>query len=218
MSIEGLADLPLDNEAAQELATSYAAAKVRMLLGDQATQANLAQAVGQTRVLQLLVHGLQNPSSAYPIELQLTPSPSDDGRLSAGNMLDWQAPELVLLTACSSGQAPRRQGDAGSADLRGALFAAVSACVLHAQSDLIYREALAFSKRFHQHLRKSGVSPAEALRQVRQEHYEKDPATAPFRLGLLQMAGLGHASLFDPVPVSQSQGAPLPYRTSQGAR
>jgi tetratricopeptide (TPR) repeat protein len=197
-------DLPalaLSDRDATRLLESYADAAVEVLTEDRATPAGLAAACAAgPRVLQLLVHGVQDLRRPRPATLVLSADGDRDGLLHADDASTLRSPPLVVLTGCRTGAGPERRGDASSADLPGAFLRAGAAAVVVSHADLTWGAAVDAGAALHAALRREGASPAEALRRHRAELVEEHGAAAPFMEGLLEVVGHGHDALFEPSP------------------
>jgi tetratricopeptide (TPR) repeat protein len=193
--------LPLSDRDATRLLESYADAAVDLLTEDRATPAGLAAAcAADPRVLQLLVHGVQDLRRSRPATLVLSAHGDEDGLLHADDVGALSSPPLVVLTGCRTGAGPERRGDASSADLPGAFLRAGATAVVVSHADLTWGAALDAGAALHTALRRDGASPAEALRRHRADLVEEHGAAAPFVGGLLEVVGHGHDALFEPRP------------------
>jgi CHAT domain-containing protein len=196
-----LVPLPLAPAVARSLERSYTSAHA--IQGDYATPARVMAEVFDHRVVQFLVHAVHEPERARPTGLVLQPDGDDPGVLWADSIAERgfaaQAPDLIVLTACRSAQAPTRRGDAGSADLAGAWLAAGVPAVLVSHSDLTWGPTIEVTEAFHNHLRESACSTAEALRLALCDLGNEDSRELPFRYGLLEVVGLGHRPVFPEV-------------------
>jgi hypothetical protein len=97
-------------------------APVRTLLGDEATEENLFEAVAGTRFLHLATHGIVDETrsaslSALALTRPRVPVPGDDGFLTLADLLErWrgrlEGTDLVVLSACDShrGRLERDEG------------------------------------------------------------------------------------------------------------
>ncbi|MEM7311195.1 MAG: CHAT domain-containing protein, partial [Planctomycetota bacterium] len=201
----GLGRLDLSEERAAALVGSYP--NGRVLGGGEATTDGLRRALGGgVRVLQFLVHGVQDFGDERPTRLALSAAAGEDGLLGYELARALPPSDFAILTACSSGFAPDRIGDPGATDLGGAFLAGGSRAVLLSHVDLDYGEVLALSDELHAALA-AGASPAESLRVARAALSADDPELAPFRCGLLAVVGLGHAEVFER-PVAAQERSP----------
>jgi hypothetical protein len=189
----------LSNGQRGALLDPYPEHSARALLGRDATRHALAeQDLARLAVLQLVAHGVRLAERRRPAALVLSPGPAEDGLFGCAEVEALPgAPRVVLLASCRSGQAPRRPGDANSADLAGAWLALGAEVALAAQTDLLLGPAAELSARFHAHLREEGVSPAEALRRARASlAAEEGLEGLALRHGALQVTGLGQRPVF----------------------
>ncbi len=181
---------------------------VEFLLGARATVPDLlGLSLTKIDVLQLLVHGIYEPSRERSTGLQLSESKEHRGKLfsrdiasfcEAPGLARWEVPRLVFLTACGSGQGPVRRGDAAAADLGGAFLSAGAQAVLLSHAELFLGPTTELTRYFHRFLKEDRCSPALALSRARVASSADDIRLAPFRCGLLQVVGLGHLPLFAP--------------------
>jgi len=191
---DGLAEVPLSDELADELCAPFARSHV--LAGAEATRARLAAAgLDGTRVLQFLGHGVEEPGREHALALLFTPD-GDDGLLRAEDVRTTGAPALVLLTGCRTGAAPLRKGDALAAGMAGAWLVAGADVVLVAENELELGEVRRFSRAFGTELAR-GAAPSAALRAAVADAARRHGADAPFAAGLFELLGSGHAPLFD---------------------
>ncbi len=198
----GLSALELDAARAARFSDPYA--RTRTLEGGAATLAALrAELAGGARVLQFLVHGLLDFDDERPARLVLAPGSADDGLIDYADAATLPAADFVLLTACSSGVAPSRMGDAGAADLGGAFLGGGASAVLVSQVELRYDDVTGLLAPLHEALA-DGAPPAEALRRARGELVAADAEVAPFRCGLVGVVGLGQVPVFPADPPLES--------------
>ena len=166
--------------------------------GDAASLEGLAREdLGRVATLQFLVHGIELPAARVPVALVLSPGVGDDGLLRASDVADLTgAPELVVLTACGSGQGPTRKGDPLVASPVGAWLAQGARAVVASHHDLTLGEARRTTRVLHAALRR-GATVAEGMRDVRVDLAREEPELAPFLHALQRVVGLGHHSLFE---------------------
>ncbi|MCP3919530.1 MAG: CHAT domain-containing protein [bacterium] len=193
-----LPHLPFPGAVRDRIVAAYAPDRVRVLHGSGATPRHLERAgLGSTRTFQPLVHSVADFRRERPMGLALSGQTQDDGILWCDDVERFDAPRFVLLASCRSGRSRTRRGDAVAGDLAGAWLAAGAQSVLVSHFELGYRDAIDLSSRMHARIAADRVAPAEALRAVRAELGAEMGAEAPFRIGLLEVVGLGHASLYD---------------------
>lgn len=196
----GVGPLPRPDALVRTLDGLWAPERTRVLCGPDATLDALA-AAGSVRVLQLLVHAVQEPERERPAALVLGPAPGTDGLVRYETVQEaLPAAGLVILTACRSGQGTLRKGDPGATDLGGAWLAHGAHAVLQTRADLRVQRAEELSRTLHENLAR-GRSPAEALRRARAALVAQAGERAPFDDGLLELVGRGHD------PVLQARGA-----------
>ncbi len=182
----------------QDLSSPYATTQV--LLGAAATpQALLTSRLNETKVLQLLVHGVQDHPRERPAVLVLSAEQESLGLLGARELeesLHNGAPQLVMLTSCQSGSGPVRYGDPGATRLTTSWFLRGARHVIASPANLDADATVQLSKAFHARLAQ-GLPPATALRDARLDLIT-DGRTAPFYHGLLQIHGIDREPLFAP--------------------
>ena len=79
----------------------------KAVTGDQATKVNIVQQLPKARLVHMATHGLLDNinKSGVPGAIALTPSSSDNGLLTSGEILDLKLKaELVVLSACNTGR------------------------------------------------------------------------------------------------------------------
>ncbi len=187
-----LPDLP---SLQRELAQIYEPRNWEYIRGKDATVSRLRQEAPHTRVLQILTHGITIPSEVRPATLLLTPeSGNRAGTFTCSEAESLTSPPLVVLTACWSGKGPIRRGDSFASSFPSAFFRSGARAVLVSPASLDTEATLAWQVPFHRAL-VDGASPAEALREARQQ-LSADPKFAhPYYYALLRVIGRGH----DPV-------------------
>lgn len=199
--------IELTSELEQEFCSPYGGWLARTLRGAQASRASLeATDLARVRVLQFFVHGVEEPERERSMSLVLSPAaPDDAGLLRSEDAARLDAPGLVLLTGCRTGQGSLRKGDPDAATLAGAWLASGAQAVLASEAVLTAGDTRRISRRLSERL-VAGASPAEALRDVRAELVREYGAEAPFHEGLLRLVGLGHRPVF-PAQSSATQAS-----------
>lgn len=187
--------LPFDGDVQSKLASPYGE-RVHVLSGAETTLGGLAE-VGPAsgRVLQFLGHAIHDSNRERPTGLVF----AGDAAGSVAWCEDvegWDAPELVLLSACRSAYGPMRRGDPGASAMAGAWMAQGARAVITCRDELTFDQAVDASALVHRDLAAS-ASPAEALRTVRKAAIAADPDGAPLDAPLWQVVGLGHEPVFD---------------------
>lgn len=116
------------------------------------------------RVLNVLCHGVFDAERLLPAGLALPGGP--ESAVWWADLVQMQAPDLVVLSACGAARGPKRLGEDGTAHLGGAFLTAGAKSVLLSRGDLEVESTLAFNRAFHQALA-AGASPMVALRDAR---------------------------------------------------
>jgi CHAT domain-containing protein len=183
-----------------DVVAAYPEGAARLVIGADAGPRALAQWFGRVRVAQVMAHGSLDERRARPVGMLLAgDDPAAVVFVGADELERTDAPPLVVLTVCGAGATPKRRGDAGAADLAGALFAAGerSRCVVQSSYDLDVESARRISTAFHRALVR-GASPAEALRSARADLARDERFADPFHHASITVVGLGHEPLFVP--------------------
>lgn len=117
--------LPGTAREARSIATDFP--KARVLEGKEASEATISAQMGKFRFVHFATHGLFNDADPLGSSLVLAAPPAnakDDGFLSAREIFDLDLhAEMVVLSACNTGQGERRDGE-GVMGLTWALAAA----------------------------------------------------------------------------------------------
>jgi CHAT domain-containing protein len=204
-----LAPLPLTDELEQELTAPLAGRPRRVASCAAATRATLlAPDLAAVRVLQFLVHGVQEHEREHALALVLTPANGDDGLFRWSDAAAARAPAFVLLTGCLTGTGPTRKGDPGIGDMGGAWLAAGAQAVLLSSSELALSRVRSLSTRFLGRLVEPGMTPARALQEERATLLEEHGKCAPFEDGLLRVVGLGQRPVFEDAPAPRAPDYP----------
>lgn len=191
--------IPLAEPAAVDLLRAYAPERRRVFFGSESRSSAFGPALRDARLLQVVTHGRRIAGRERPGGFVLEAERGGVEVVGADEVEGWDAPPLVVLSVCGGAYAPRRRGDAGSADLAGALFigSARTRCVVVTAFDLDVETARALSSEMHAALA-GGADPAEALRRARAA-LAADPRFAdPFHHGTVRVVGAGHVAVFDP--------------------
>lgn len=194
-----LTPLPDDERLFEELTESYDPQRTRRATGSDATAARL-ESLPRTAVLQLLCHGVYDSSRLMPAGLVLTPeSPDSDGLLWVDRAEQLGLADLVLLTACGSARGPQLRGDEDTNHLGGAFLRAGANVVIQAHTELAYESTIELSRHFHAELARPGTTPAQALQRARKKLAGEPRFAHPYYGSALQVSGLGHRAVFEPV-------------------
>ncbi len=193
------------SEAEESLLTNpFQPSETRILKEEKANLATVRKTFDDTRIVQFLVHGVQNSELERPAGLLLSPtleeSPEQyhDGRVWLGD-LDGvtNIPDHVILTACGSGRGPSRWGDSGVSHFGGVMLQNGAATVVLPYAELEYQATLELTAHYLAFLA-DGHEAAEAMRRARVQ-LRKNPAYQdPFFSSLLHVRGLSHQAFFEP--------------------
>jgi len=147
-----------------------------MLTGDAATKAHVLAEMPEARVIHLATHGIFDEQSGLASAIALAPSASDNGWLTAAQILDLSlSADLVALSACSTGLG-RITGD-GVIGLSRSLMAAGVPSVLVSLWNVNDQATAELMVEFYRHWQGTDTRPmtkAQALRQAMlatQAHY-----------------------------------------------
>jgi CHAT domain-containing protein len=172
----------------------YPKGRAEVLLGEQATEANLTSdgRLSRYRIVHLAAHGLLNESrpqfSGLVVSLPHGPSP-EDGLLQAYEIFNLELnAELVVLSACETGLGKEIHGEGIVGLTRAFLYAGASAVVvsLWKVADSSTSELMV---RFHQHLT-GGGSRSEALRRAQLDLVEKGAFAHPYYWAPFVLVGM----------------------------
>ncbi|MBD2095677.1 CHAT domain-containing protein [Trichocoleus sp. FACHB-591] len=95
-----LSPLPGAKAEAEAIATLL---NTKAIIGAEGTETAIAQKMPQARLIHLATHGLLDDIQGLGSAIALTPSKTDDGLLTAAEILDMQLQaELVVLSACNT--------------------------------------------------------------------------------------------------------------------
>ena len=190
---------PLSEAEVGEMVAAYPAGSRHIALGSQARIETLERTLPAVRILQILAHGLHDPLRERPTGMLLGNTDGQESFFGAEEVGHLDVPQLVFLTVCGAGRAPKRRGDAGAADLAGAFLAAGTRarCVVQSAYDLDVESARRISSLFHAALLR-GDAPAEALRKARAELARDEAFADPFHHASQGVVGLRHEALFAP--------------------
>jgi CHAT domain-containing protein/uncharacterized protein HemY len=183
-----LSSLPGAEEEAIAIANAL---QTQPLLWDEATETTVKQQMSNTRIIHLATHGLLdygNPQETgvrdFPGAIALTPSASDDGLLTAAEILEMNLnAELAVLSACDTGRG-RITGD-GVIGLSRSLISAGVPSVIVSLWSVSDRSTEYLMTHFYENL--SHMNKAQALRQamlttMQQPEYSSPDSWAAFTL------------------------------------
>jgi CHAT domain-containing protein len=138
--------------------------QVTPLIGSQATESAVVQKMQSSRIIHLATHGSFDPTSGIDSWIALTPTSSDDGLLTAGEIFDLELnADLVVLSACDTGRG-EITGD-GVIGLSRSLMSAGTASVLVSLWKVPDDATYLLMREFYQNWESSG-NKAQALRQA----------------------------------------------------
>ena len=188
-------DLPrfqLTEAELERLSSAGAGAKASVWFGEQATYSALASpAVAEADVLQLFVHGHEDPTREPTAGLALAPDEKHDGRVSCDDVQSLHLPPIVIFSSCGAARGVLRRGEDGIGHLGGAALAAGARVVILSPANLELDATIELMSRLHARLLTGRETPARALagalEDLRRETDYDDPAHAR-----LHVFGLGH--------------------------
>ncbi|MCU0540803.1 MAG: DUF3160 domain-containing protein [Oscillatoriaceae cyanobacterium Prado104] len=138
----------------------------KALIGNEATKVAIVKRMSSSRIIHLATHGLLEDfrKQDVPGAIVLAPSATDDGLLTAAEILEFKLnAELVVLSACDTGQG-RLTGDGVIGLSRSLIAAGVPSVIVSLWS--VPDDATAFlMKEFYQNLQRN-LDKAQALRQA----------------------------------------------------
>ncbi|MBD1860058.1 MULTISPECIES: CHAT domain-containing tetratricopeptide repeat protein [Trichocoleus] len=156
-----LSPLPGAEEEAEAIATLL---NTKAIIGEEGTETAIAQKMSQARLIHLATHGLLDDIQGLGSAIALTPSRTDDGLLTAAEILDMQLQaELVVLSACNTAGG-RVTGD-GVIGLSRSLIAAGVPSVLVSLWAVPDAPTAELMTAFYKNLQKN-PNKAQALRQA----------------------------------------------------
>lgn len=189
------AALSLEADRCEEALNPYAEEDRQVRIGTSACPSVLSTST--PRLLQFLLHSVQDRDRERPALLVLSPEEGSSGLVSCDDVERLRAPPVVLLTACSTARGPRRRGDEATGNMGGAWLAAGSRTVLLSDRELWLDEALRLSDVLHERLKEHGDSPAEALRRARVALHKEGTFSTIAETAALRVLGLGQRPVFD---------------------
>jgi CHAT domain-containing protein/Tfp pilus assembly protein PilF len=177
--------LAYSRDEVTRIAELYPRGRADLLLGDEATEANLTSdgRLSKYRIIHLAAHGLLNENrpqfSGLVVSRPRGPS-SEDGILQAYEIFNLELDaELVVLSACETGLGKEIHGEGIVGLTRAFLYAGASAVVvsLWKVADASTAELMV---RFHEHLSGTERSRSEALRRAQLDLIEKAAFAHPY--------------------------------------
>jgi tetratricopeptide (TPR) repeat protein len=142
---------------------------LELYLGSAATPERITDLDGPVDVLQAATHTCPSTAEPWSVGLLLAPGADGDAVLDLADIRALRCrPELVVLSACSSGTGPVVRGD-GVQSLAAAFFALGTRDVVASIAPVDDAEACHFSNAFHAELAR-GRAPADALRAAKLAH------------------------------------------------
>ena len=158
-----------------------------VLLADEARPSSVLSSLDRpyTRFV-FLGHGVQDFERPIPSGLVVAGDDGDASLLWAEDLAARALPEECVVLACRVSRGHARRGDAGSADLAGALLRGGAHCALASSRDLDLELALELYDAWHA-ARAAGQSAALALRTARRAvvaSSDRDPAEVSTALQL----------------------------------
>ncbi|HEY9815927.1 MAG TPA: CHAT domain-containing tetratricopeptide repeat protein [Candidatus Obscuribacterales bacterium] len=184
---------PLPN-AEQEAIEIAAFLDADPLLGAEATEARVVQQMGGAQVIHLATHGLLDDLGevGLPGAIALAPSSTDNGLLTAGEILELRlSADLVVLSACDTGRG-RITGD-GVLGLSRSFMAAGANSVLVSLWAVPDDSTTLLMTEFYRHLAETPDS-AQALRQAMLTTMETYPSSRDWAAFTL----MGQSSISQP--------------------
>ena len=158
-----LPQLPRSEDEAREIASLLG---VQPLIGKQATETAILQQLDQARFIHFATHGVLDEITGLGSAILLASSPTDDGLLSAEEIVKLNITlkaELAVLSACNTGQG-RITGD-GVIGLSRALISAGVPSIVVSLWSVSDSPTAQLMIRFYQNLGKT-TDKAQALRQA----------------------------------------------------
>ncbi|MEM7307467.1 MAG: CHAT domain-containing protein [Planctomycetota bacterium] len=189
-----LPSLPFDDADRGRLTAPFGE-RARALLGDGATREHLLGLdLSDVRLLHLVAHGVHDRARELPTGLALNPATDDDdGVLWASDLVGFDAPDVVVLSACGAARGRKRLGEDGATHLGGAFLERGAEAVLIASEDIELHATLRLSELLHAELAR-GAPLAEALRRARVQL--ADEIAHPFHATQLRVLGVGTRQVF----------------------
>jgi CHAT domain-containing protein len=178
--------LPATENEAQAVAQLYG---VKPLLRKQATESQLYAQAGKIDLLHLAAHGIYDPFNPLFTRLELAPDAQHDGHLEVHEVygLNLAHANLVVLSACDTGQGSLSNGDEIVGLAQAFLYAGAPAIVTTLWPIDDGASAVLMAS-FYRHVRSNG-SAAEALRAAQLEVLTKEQWRSPYYWAAFGLSG-----------------------------
>lgn len=160
-----VSDLPGTEAEVVQIAAMFGK-RSKVLMGEQADETAVKQAMRQPRILHFATHGFLNETAPLYSSIALTKSEHDDGMLEARELLDLKLQaELTVLSACQTARGQEVSGE-GVVGLTWSLFAAGSPSCVATLWSVSDKATTSLMVEFYRRLLSSPApTKAEALRQ-----------------------------------------------------
>jgi CHAT domain-containing protein len=193
LQVSHLGRLPHSAEEVAGIARLYPAAAVTQLTGESATESGVKANLGGHRILHLAAHAVvdeTNPEfSGLLLSHPLRPGRDDNGFLQMYEILNCRLrADLVVLSACDTGLGKRMEGE-GLVGLTQAFLYAGARALLASLWQVQDRSTAELMIRFHKHLQRAGVTPAEALGQAQLALIEQGEFAHPYFWAAFSLIG-----------------------------
>lgn len=147
--------------------------KTKAITGKEATKATILQRMPTSRIIHMATHGLFNESEGLGSAIALAPTQSDNGWLTAKEILDLKlSAELVVLSACNTGRT-RITGD-GIVGLSSSMISSGVSSMIASLWSIPDSPTAFLMQEFYRHLQQS-PDKAQALRQAMLTTLDKYP-------------------------------------------
>ena len=158
-----LSSLPGAEQEAKAIANLLG---VHPLIGDEAVKSTVVARMPAANIIHLATHGIFNDVRGMESSIALTPSPEDNGYLTAAELYRMKLnAKLVVLSACNTGRGRIRRGEGIVGLSRSFISAGVPSVVVSLWSVPDAPTAELMSQ-FYRNLEQSGMDKAQALRQA----------------------------------------------------
>lgn len=147
--------------------------KTKAITGKEATKATILQRMPTSRIIHMATHGLFNESEGLGSAIALAPTQSDNGWLTAKEILELKlSAELVVLSACNTGRT-RITGD-GIVGLSSSMISSGVSSMIASLWSIPDSPTAFLMQEFYRHLQQS-PDKAQALRQAMLTTLDKYP-------------------------------------------